>query len=153
MDSVRSLILQNLQTTIRGLQIAGGYNFDWRNAYTRARLLDDFKTYPSANLTDAGLTYDSSAASCLAREWSVRIDAAQKVIEEDGDDAQTVADQVLEDLEKAVLVDPTRGGNAMDTVPTSATVKTPETSAPFVVVTLIVQIRFRTHWNDPAQQK
>ena len=149
MASIRSRILQNLQATVEAIDKADVYHFDWLNAYTRTRPIPEFKGYPSCNLSDAGQNYVDGASFCTHKSWSVRIDAAHRVVEEDGDDGQTVADQLLEDLERALLVDPTRGGLAVDTRLTNARTSQPAAMAPTVVASLTFLVTYRTQYGNP----
>jgi len=148
--SVRSDILQNLQDLVAGLKTTGGYNYNWRNAYTRARTPENMKAYPSCNLLDGGQTYSARPSSAMERRWTVDIEAVHKVISTDDDDAQTVIDKMLEDLEKAVLVDHTRGGHAIDTSLATAPPSVNTEAADLVVVYLRVEIHYRTAYSNPA---
>ena len=153
MASVRSKALAYLQIAIAGMRIDDGYAYDWQNAYTRVRNVADFKGYPSCNITDGGQNYGTDPALCLSRVWSIRIDAAHKVTEENQTDGQTVADNLLSDLELLVGNDSKLGGLVLDVRPSSAITRLPTSTEPWVVASLTVEILYRTAYGDPSQPK
>lgn len=150
MPSVRSTIFAEMQDTIGALTTVGGYNFNWRNAYTRARAAENFKAFPSCNLLDGGQTYDDTVAGMITRRWVVQIEAVHKVVSTDDDDAQTVIDKMLEDLETGLLVDITRGGKAQDTTILRAAPSVNFEGHDYVVAHLDVEIHYRAAYANPA---
>lgn len=148
--SIRSAILHDLKRAIE----SDASVFNWKNAFMQVRPLAELAEYPACNLV--GILpeqYVAGAVDCLTARWPVRIDAAHKVVEETGYDAQTVADQILADLRRIVLADPQRDGLAIDTRPVSGKAVATVAIAPLVTASLTIEITYRTAFDDPFMRR
>ena len=59
---------------------------------------------------------------------------------------------LLADIEKALMVDWTRGGLATDTLMERSDIVSGETNSPYLVVALGIKIRYFQRLNDPTLQ-
>ena len=110
-DSITELILENLITTIEGVRVANGYSVDIYQV-KRVRDRGDFTTYPAVRLwVDKIKKTDEEDAG-----WQIcELRVVAEVWISDTVDPEGAMTEAGADIEKALAVDITRGGNAWDT--------------------------------------
>jgi hypothetical protein len=119
MPSVREAIISNIVTTLSGMTIAGGYNFDYPQAQKLKLSGQDLGTKPAIVVVVGGETknqeqYMTDLVVCTLEVWVfVWADhpAAQSALSSD-----ELMDRYVRDIERALMADVTRGNNARDTM-------------------------------------
>lgn len=145
-------IAANIKTTIEGVTTTAGYN-QTLTAIRPKRI--DYKELP-ADLTVVirQMSQEKPAQAVQTAEWFQRFALMAVVI--DSDTATTSIDtrlnQVSADIQKALLVDASRGGYAQDTMINSIQTwydQTGKTTGVAVEIT----VHYRVVWNDPYTQR
>lgn len=149
-DSIRRLIIENLVETIESMWTGAGYHYDWRNCFTRNQSTSGSL---SCNLVQGREVYQTIACPKHDRRLGIRVVATHAVFEGDHDEGEEAAERMLADLEKGLLVDITRGGNATDTLLVANQLSTPLAVAPEVGCELEVEILYGTALGDPTTKR
>lgn len=152
-DSIRRLIIEDLVVAVEGMTVAGGYHYDWTNCFTRGRPSSSDIPAPWCNLITGREAYETIACPKWVRRLPVRLVAIHRVHEETDDEGDEVAENLLADLEKLLVVDITRGGNATDTLLVANQLSTPLAVAPEVGCELEVEILYGTALGDPTTKR
>ena len=152
-DSVRRLIIENLVTLIEGLTVANGYHYGWTNCFTRGRPSAGDIPGPFCNLITGRESYETIACPKWVRSLPIRLVAIHRAFEENDDEGEEVAENMLADLEKALVVDITRGGNATDTLLIANQLSTPLAVTPEVGCELEIEILYGTALGDPTTKR
>ncbi len=153
-DSIRERILANLRTTLEGITVAGGFNTDVSLVY-EGEIGTEVLTRSGVGIAfeDGEEEYEQKNVNRLNKALPISIVAVQRVDAISGD--QTVrafGRALLADIEKALMVDWTRGGLATDTLMERSDIISGETNSPYLVVALGIKIRYFQRLNDPTLQ-
>lgn len=148
-QSIRDLIVDNLVSTYSALAAGAEYNyttnatFRWRTPGPEGLL-----AFPCYSILDLSERVSVKAAPLQERILTLLIQGVHMV--GDGDDPDGVGRKMLADAQKALVVDPTRGGVAVDTKEAGNRLMVDAPAAPFLVVELDVEVYYRTAYGNPA---
>jgi hypothetical protein len=155
-SSVREQIVDNLEFSLRQMREGAGYYFDWSRFY-RWRVVGQPDESPAVRILDTSETVEDLANGLVDRFLSVELLASHQASEwvqpdesEDGAGPGTLGSWLIEDLERAVMADRRRGGLAVDTTIVSTDKTVEQSAAPMVWASVVLEIRYRTPYDDPA---
>lgn len=146
MASLRQTIIDNLKETLEGMREGAGYNFDWKQVYTYPPA--QIPQWPSVLVTDGVEEQGDIAYPKIERRFQVEIEGAHKVPTDEANEPDKAARRMIEDIERCVLSDHTRGSNAIDTRPVRA--EAPVIFAGQVHVTCLFEILYHTNRTQPG---
>ncbi len=145
--SGREDICVDLVETLRRMRKGSGYHFD----YTVGRFAwpGDAPAYPATEVLDGDEEVDQLNSIIHNRKLSVVIRSRHKVT----DQGSTAASWLIADMERAVMVDITRGGKAVNTriIGTDKVVGWPGPDEVTADVTL--EVSYRTTLSDPSDTR
>ena len=121
--SIREDIINDVVSTLTGITVGGGYNNDIAVVTRDTARFEHFDTtteYPVAIVVWGSETKEGKDASYFYLEADLNIIIRGAVYATT--DLETALNNFLEDIEKALCVDDTRGGKAAFTAPLSITV-------------------------------
>lgn len=145
---VKEAVLANLETTLAGIT-AGS---DYYTSVARVNRIDtvpiELTEYPAIILVPSGASYDPPGdATTLAIAVHYRVEAT--LVIRARTDAVEKLENFIRDVHKALLVDITRGGLAIDTRLTEDRVYYPtDIEEPVAIAELSIEIHFRTRRTD-----
>lgn len=148
-NSIRDDIVDDLKTTLGGITAGAAYNyttasvFDWRTPGAST-----IPSFPAVSVWDLDERVEWKAYPLATRILRVTIQAIHAC--EPNDDPAGVARKMLHDIQKAVVVDHTRGGVAVDTLEVANRVAVDAPAEPYVVVEVDLDVHYRTNRADPA---
>jgi len=122
-NSVRELIMQNVKATLSAIRVSDGYNFNMSTDTVQRwsmfgnRAID----YPYYVIDMAQETEEPVPNPKVSLRLSITVSAYYVQDESDTNDTGLYINRMLADIKKALLVDVTRGGNAIDTKITEST--------------------------------
>lgn len=149
MASVLSEVHSHLRSALAGMRTEGGFSVNsplvvWSS---------EIATPPSARPCIV-LTHESTAIDKRTRigNWRQTSTVQALVILTPGSKEQTRAkiEAAVADIQRAVMVDHTRGGKAIDTTVTVANTESPEELLPDAFGSLMIQVEFYTTANNPG---
>lgn len=153
MTGVLEGILANMKTALSQISIAGGYNFDVKNVFT------DFIPYPDrgpdVNITiyvdsftkdTTGFTDQNGYRECVA-EFVIEGVIGESVAEK----RQPQLLKLLDDIEKALAVDGTRGGLAHITDVTAGEIVHEMLIAGIAICACKAKVKYDHQYTNPAQ--
>ena len=152
--SVKESILANIKTALQAISIANGYNNDIAGGVQRYKQTgNDLAVLPTIIIIQGPEKKDPKAGydrtnvhlSVFILVWAR--DA------EGGADTDTVVNSLVLDIEKALMADESRGGNAVDTNVTDVEPLDSDEGQPFCGAILEVDIHFRHLVTDPATKR
>ena len=146
MPSVRELITADIQTVLNTITIANGYDNDLSGWAIRLDMTEDDYTLPMAMVWFGGeeKRYDQSDALTCEAQYGIRV-----VMRDGTASLSTVLDSYITDLERALMVDATRGGRAIDTLLRGHTVFEPIDDESTHGAIVDVAVRYRHDIEDP----
>jgi hypothetical protein len=155
-DSVRELIMKNLQTTLEGVTVANGYA---NSLLSVQRFLQPGQTVTETPVVlllegedDVSLEGPlAGAGSLVSRTLNVGlliIDRQQT--DTDQRSASERMNSLVADIQKALQVDYQRGGHAIDTNEVSVSPLDVEEGQPELSLTMVYAIKYRHRRNDPT---
>lgn len=154
MPSVRENILGNLKTTIEGIAPGGtpaaGYTTPIKQVFRwgmDGALLQDS---PVVVLGDVNETYTQNSLQLLHRTMTVVLEGWHRVEFDADDTVGGVVTAFIADLEKALMVDVSRGGYASDTILKSNEAFVEAAGSPYLLVSVTAEIKYRSKLTDPA---
>jgi len=146
--SRRGDIFENLKSSLDGMSAATGYATDWKIGYPA---LPDAppQIFPCWVIEEADETADMRLYPVI--DWTSRVTVwglaiASRVA---GYDPRAVADGMRDDIVRALMADPTRGGHAIDTMIRSC--RRESAVDPHVVVSVDVEILYRVRTQEPER--
>lgn len=145
--SVRDKLLEDVEFTLLQMQEGNGYFYDWQRVYrfSQSTPLDSF---PAALIETDREEVEPVAYPVVRRLLPLRIIGAAKVPHTLDDDPDQAASRMIADIERAMVQDVTRAGNAIDTIPTA---NDRDYSVPdMVFVEVEFQVIYRTLFGDPS---
>ncbi|MFH1385110.1 MAG: hypothetical protein ABIH47_09160 [Candidatus Omnitrophota bacterium] len=116
-DSTRELIFKNIKSILEAITVANGYNNDftsetiqrWQQRGNTTRVV------PCIIINAGPEEYQPAPSPYYTAKLTVYLDVWQRQQEGDTVPTDTLLNALLADVIKAILVDETRGGNAVDT--------------------------------------
>jgi len=111
-DSIREQILANIEDTLKGVQIENGYEVDLRTVRRTPRHPLTEPLLPAAFVTDTGEEKEEGSPT---QHTHCTLHVAIVFYNEEYEDMSQKAIQIQASIEKALSVDPQRGGLAYDT--------------------------------------
>ena len=148
--SVREDVLADIKTTLEGISVANGYNHDVASVTRGEVSVTLLKVFPAITFDDVGESYDRKNNHSLHKELRVAVLGLLKVSKHMGDDAvRAAASSLLADIERALMQDRCRGGNAIDTLLQSNDIESSEATSPYAFVVLELLVKYRTSLTDP----
>jgi hypothetical protein len=145
-DSIREKILANLKAALEGITAANGYNYTV-NRVDRIRSNPiNHPVYPSINIWEQGMEseidpkgFNTKKLDLVLELWTIA----------GGEDLSQVINKHLADVEKAVVTDTTRGGNAIDTWYTGDEVLLTNGDQLMIGAYCFITVKYRTNFFDP----
>jgi hypothetical protein len=154
-DSVREQIMKNLQSTLQTITVENGYA-NTLNAVERVLQQGQSSQPPMAYVLEGD---DSvvpggplfGADRLLARQLNVGVVVVVQQDETvDARSASEVMNSLIADVQKAVQVDYSRGGLAINTEETSVSAVQIEEGMPVLSSTIVYEITYRHRRTDPT---
>ena len=148
--SIRELINLNLIETAKQMREGAGYHFDW-GSFFRHLAPDEPDDVPAYGQQDTGEIKSQVVYPIIERELTIEVRGYHYV--PDPEQAGTVANYMIADIERMLMQDITRGGLAVDTIldRDDTFIGYPATNG--VTVSQVVLIQYRTLLTDPNQAK
>lgn len=151
-DSIKELILKDIETTLKKIKIADGYKND---IATVERFVIDGQTtakHPYIIITQLNVSILNEGPDPLVTK---RIDISLEVVtrqdvETSPGPADTLINSLEEDIDRALQVGPTRGGNAVDTSPIESTPLTVEEGQPDIESIMEFSCTYQHQRGDPT---
>jgi len=152
METVRERILQNIKTTIEGVTIANGYNFDFTQETVQRWSMHGNRMVDMPTVVISPGDEDESSSphpfeECL---MSVFLDVFYVTDEDDLVSTDTYLNRLQGDIKKAILADVTRGDEAVDTDILGTTPFETTEAQPYAGIIIEVRVRYRHLRNDPT---
>ena len=147
MSSIRSSVVEDLVSAVRDIRTEYGFNTDAQEVYP---YLTDPQQYPAYMVQEDSETGEYLAYPLIHRRLTLTVYGVNLVRTTSTDRPDRVARDMIADIERAVLRDPTRAGNAVDT-----TFKGNEVlgvSDDQVGVSVTFEVAYRTHDSDPTRR-
>lgn len=143
-EPVKELILQNLETTLDAIAAGADYYTEVRSVDRARSLVQAVDDTPAVLILPDGTTYDTEPAR-LVGVVSGTFRVGLLLVARDATTPQLTIERFIRDVHKALLVDITRGGNALNTRLVTDDVYIPvEETDPIVLGDLLVEIDYRT---------
>lgn len=116
-ETVREKILQNIKTTLEGIKIANGYNFDFLESSVQRWSMhgNRMADLPMIIISPGNEEEKSVPLPHEECALSVYLDVFYVNDEVDVTPTDTYLSRLQGDIKKAILADHTRGGHAIDT--------------------------------------
>lgn len=148
--SVREQICVNMIETAKQMTEGAGYNFTW-GSFFRHLAPDEPEDVPAFGMQDTGESTTQLVFPIHDRTLTVEVRGYHYV--PDPEQAGTVANHMIADLERVLMQDVTRGGLAVDTrlIRNDTFIGYPATNG--VTVSIVAEIDYRTLLTDPNQAK
>jgi len=144
LPSIRENIILDLKQTLEDMSEGAGYHYDWEDVW-----LFPPKNYghPWALISENTERQIDLVYPKIERVLEVEIAASHRVLTSSADAPSTASRALIADLERAVMQDPKRAGNAVDT----SLVRTdpPILAADAVGVVVVIEIKYHTNRKDP----
>lgn len=151
-ETVRERILANLKTTLEAIKIADGYNFDFTSQTVQRWSMHGNKlTDLPAVVISPGNEEERSLPNAFEECYlTVFLDVFFVNAEGDAVSTDTYLNRLLGDIKKAVLLDHTRGTDAIDTDVSGITPFETTEGQPFAGIIIELTIRYRHVRLDPT---
>ena len=152
METVRERILQNIKTVLEGVTIVNGYNFDFTTETVQRwsmhgnRMVD----MPMVVVSPGDEEESSSPHPFEECLLAVYLDVFFVTDENDTVPTDTYLNRLQGDIKKAILADPTRGGDAVDTDILGTTPFETTEAQPYAGIIMELRIRYRHLRSDPT---
>jgi hypothetical protein len=151
-DSIRESILANIQTTLRTIAVVGGYNFTVASANVRRVVggIGTVQEYPTLFIVAGEQQIVPEGTAILGKaSWFFSV-SIEGWLRADRDTIPTHIERLAADIHKAMLVDYTRGGYAIDTRPQAWTAPTvTDAEEQRAGIGLTFQVYYRHQWATP----
>lgn len=157
-DSVRELIMKDLQATLQGVTAANGYG---TTLLSVQRFLQPGQTVtetPMVLLLEGDDDVSSEgplagASSLVTRTLNVGLLVMHRQdADVDAKSASEIMNGIVADIQKALQVDFSRGGHALDTNEVSVSSIEAEEGQPDLSCTMVYAIKYRHRRTDPTQE-
>jgi hypothetical protein len=145
-DSIRESIIGNIKTTLQTITKANLYNFDVAKV-TRERLVGlNIDQFPSIVIIPGR---EGKTEEPIERYTARLVITLECWLQEHDESIVTDVNKFLADVEKALLVDYTRGGKAINTKLVSNQAFYNDINKPYGGVMIDIEIHYRHVYNDP----
>lgn len=152
METVRERIIANLKTSLEGIRTADGYNFDFTPETVQRWTMHGNSLVNLPVIVISPGNEDEKALPNPLEECflTVYLDAFFVTDPDDPVSTDTYLNRLQGDIKKAVLTDPTRGGEAIDTDVLGTTPFETTDGQPYAGIILEIGIRYRHRRTDPT---
>ncbi len=152
METVRERILQNIKTVLEGVTIANGYNFDFTTATVQRWSMHGNRMVDMPMVVISPGDEDESSMPNPFEECLLTLYLDIFFVNDDNDPVptDTYLNRLQGDIKKAVLQDPTRGGEAVDTDVLGTTPFETTEAQPYAGIIMEVRVRYRHLRKDPT---
>ncbi len=152
METVRERILQNIKTTIEGVTVANGYNFDFTPQTVQRWSMHGNRMVDMPMVVISPGDEDESSSphpfeECLL---SIYLDLFYVTDENDSVPTDTYLNRLQGDIKKVILQDTTRGGEAIDTDVLGTTPFETTETQPYAGIIMELRVRYRHLQSDPT---
>lgn len=150
-DTVREKILADLKSTLEGLTTGNGYNFDFTSdTVQRQSIHGNSTTELPMIVVSPGDQSQKPLANALSHcSLEVFLPAFYTHQPTDSISTDGRLNQLEGDIKKIVMVDETRGGNALSTQVTSTSPFEPEEEQRYAGIVIALLIEYRHLTSDP----
>jgi hypothetical protein len=149
MTAIREQILVNIKTTLEGISIANGYSNNISSVQRWRQKGNDFEATPFIILktdTEQKFPYSDELYECDLRCF-IEIGTIDQ-----SDASETAMCSLLSDVEKALMIDITRGGLASDTVIIGNMPFPTSENQDYCGIIVNIQIKYQHYQTDPDIQ-
>jgi hypothetical protein len=152
METVRERILANIKTTLEGITIANGYNFNLTAETVQRWSMHGNKLVdlPAVIISPGNEEEKSLPNNFEECVLSVYLDVFFVTEENDAVSTDTYLNRLQGDIKKAILQDYTRGGEAIDTDVLGTTPFETTEGQPYAGIIMELAIRYRHLRSDPT---
>ncbi len=152
METVRERIIANLKTTLEGITIAGGYNFNFSPETIQRWSMHGQSMVNLPAIVISPGNEDEKALPNPLEECLLTIYLDVFFVTNAGDaiSTDTYLNRLQGDIKKTVLMDPTRGGLAVDTDVLGTTPFETTDGQPYAGIIMEIGIRYRHLRTDPT---
>ena len=146
---VKELILDDIQNTALPLLVAGADYYTTVEYITRIESGPmELKMFPAIVIVPLSTDYDregSEGTLTTAAQYRIQLSLFLRT----RTDATSKIERFIRDVNKALMVDRTRDDNALNTRVAADEVFYPtEDDEPYTIANLIIEVDYRTVWND-----
>lgn len=152
MASTRELICENLIDTYRGMTQGAGYCRDWKG-FSRHLLAEEPPEKPALAVIDPHEDVSALAYPLHDRSLDIEVRGLHDVPATRDNNPSRAGTEMIEDIERASMVDPTRGGLAVDTELKGSDKFPGWPGLDNVSVVVYLRIRYRTTHTDPSEAR
>jgi len=152
METVRERILANIKTTLEGITVANGYNFDFTPDTVQRWSMHGNKLVdlPAVVISPGDEEEKSLPNNFEECTFTVFLDIFFVTEEADTVSTDTYLNRLQGDMKKAILEDHTRGGEAIDTDVLGTTPFETTEGQPYAGIIMELGIRYRHLRSDPT---
>jgi len=148
--TIREYILENIKTVLAAIVAGETYNNTIASAQRYKSNGNDLINIPCIIITAGPENKDPSPSPLYTCKLTVFIDIWTRQPETDTTSTDTILNSLLGDVEKALMIDITRGGYAIDTNFLSNVPFDTVEGSPHIGITVSVEITYQHLWTDPA---
>ena len=150
-DTVREKILANLKTTLEGLTTGNGYNFNFTSdTIQRWKMHGNSTTELPMIVVSPGDQGQKPKANALSEcDMEVFLPAVYRHEPNDPIETDTYMNRLEGDIKKIVMVDETRGGNALSTQVIGSSPFESEEEQRYAGIVIELLIKYRHLTSDP----
>ena len=147
--TIRESILEDLRTTLSGVTIANGYHNDIQSVQRWRQAGNSLISVPCVVINAGAEEKDMSPNPFMTCRFTVYLDVWVRQDEGDPQSTDSILNSLLGDIEKAIIGDVTRGGNAKDTnIKSNVLFETVE-GQPHAGIVVELEIIYQHKQNDP----
>lgn len=153
-DSVRELIMKELQSTLEGIKVANGYSLTLTSVERQLQRGQSFNP-PQAYIferDDRPIDSTQQDAGGVATERAMEVGVGLVVQQDEETDARSASEDmnaVLADVQRVMQIDVQRGGHAINTEEIGITEIEIVEGQPALVASIAYEIRYRHLRTDP----
>lgn len=147
--TVRENILENLKTALSGVTAANGYANDIQSVQRWRQQGNSLASVPCAVINAGPEEKDPVPNPYMTCRLTVYIDVWTRQDDSDPQSTDTLLNSLLGDIEKAVMLDITRGGYAKDTNIKSNTLFETLEGQPYSGIVMEIEIVYQHKQGDP----
>ncbi len=157
-ESIRELIVQDVETALKTISIANGYNNNI-GLVTRTSVIDVSQSnipilYIQQGNEDVGIAGEDAQTNFnqVSRNLEVRVIIIHRHDPAvDGKSVDAVLNSIQQDVYKAMMIDPQRSNHAIDTLP-GRVINQLELETNFEGAQKLIKfnVKYRHHWQDES---
>ncbi|NLT24650.1 MAG: hypothetical protein GXX82_16530 [Syntrophorhabdus sp.] len=138
-DTIREQIIAAMITRFQGIKKASGYKSDLGNSVHHFRGSDyDVTELPALNVVDGR----NDIGPATSTQFDNMVDITLEIKVASGETTYKTAYDIIEDVYRAIAVDDTWGGLALDTLPGSDEIETEHAGKIISGITIKVQVQY-----------